>query len=214
MGHTSTSQPGRRERRRRETRERIFRAALRLFAQRGFLATKIEDITEAADVGKGTFFNYFPSKEHLLVAFAEMQLGKAQAVVEQFPGEPAYHQLMQRLLPVLAEEPGHSAALVRSILAAALLNAPARRVMRRNFLRRFLPFQTGLLSAGQRRGEIRGDREAQELARHVLRNFLGTLFVWALAPQKGLAAELGSNFELLWGSLQHSKGRAHREKQA
>jgi AcrR family transcriptional regulator len=214
MGHNSQPQPGRRERRRRETRERIFRAALRLFAQRGFLATKIEDITEAADVGKGTFFNYFPSKEHLLVAFAEMQLGKAQAVVSHFPGEPAYHELMQRLLPVIAEEPGHSAALVRSILAAAMLNAPARRVMRRNFMRRFLPFQTSLLAAGQRRGEIRGDREARELARLVLRNFLGTLLVWALAPQKGLAAELVSNFELLWGSLQRPKGRAHREKHA
>src|SRR5512132_2006693 len=112
MGRTPPLQPGRRERRRLETRERIFRAALRLFAQRGFLATKIGDITEAADVGKGTFFNYFPSKEHLLVAFAEMQLGKAQAVVSQFPGEPPYRELMQRLLPVLAVEPGHSAALV------------------------------------------------------------------------------------------------------
>jgi len=214
MGHTLKPPPGRRERRRRETRERIFRAALRLFAQRGFLATKIEDITEAADVGKGTFFNYFPSKEHLLVAFAEMQLGKAQAVVGQFPGGASYHELMQRLLPVIAEEPGHSADLVRSILAAALLNTPARRVMRRNFLRRFLPFQTALLSAGQRRGEIRADREAQELARHVLRNFLGTLFLWALAPQKGLAAGLTSNFELLWGTLQSPNTRSHREKHA
>ncbi len=212
MGHNSSPQPGRRERRRRETRERIFRAALRLFGQRGFLATKIEDITEAADVGKGTFFNYFPSKEHLLVAFAEMQLGKAQAVVQQFPGQPSYRQIMQRLLPVLAEEPGRSAELVRSIMAAALLSAPARRVMRRNFLRRFLPFQTSLLSAGQKRGEIRGDREAEDLARHVLRNFLGTLFLWAMAPQKELAAGMVANFELLWATLQSPNGRVHRER--
>lgn len=210
MGHTLPSQPGRRERRRRETRERIFRAALRLFAKRGFLATKIEDITEAADVGKGTFFNYFPSKEHLLVAFAEMQMGKAQAVVGQFPGGASYHELMQRLLPVLAEEPGHSSDLVRSILAAALLNTPARRVLRRNFLRRFLPFQTSLLSAGQKRGEVRRDREAQELAQHVLRNFLGTLFLWSLAPQKALATGMVSNFELLWSSLQSNKARPRR----
>jgi len=209
MGHRV--QPGRRERRRRETRERIFRAALRLFAQRGFLATKIEDITEAADVGKGTFFNYFPSKEHLLVAFAEMQMAKAQAVVGTFPGHPTYHELMRRLLPVIAEEPGQSAALVRSILAAALLNTPARRVMRRNFMRRFLPFQTSLLDAGQQRGEVRDDRKAPELAQHVLRNFLGTLFLWALAPQKGLAAGMVSNFELLWGTLESPKARRLRE---
>ena len=37
------------------TRERIFRAALKLFAERGVLAVTVEDITEAADVGKGEF---------------------------------------------------------------------------------------------------------------------------------------------------------------
>jgi AcrR family transcriptional regulator len=75
----------RRERRRAETRERIFRAALKRFAQRGFVATTVEDITDAADVGKGTFFNYFPSKEHVLAAFSEMQLAKLQAALSSGP---------------------------------------------------------------------------------------------------------------------------------
>ncbi|HEV8383818.1 MAG TPA: helix-turn-helix domain-containing protein, partial [Candidatus Acidoferrales bacterium] len=67
------AKPGRRERRRAETREKIFRAALGLYAARGLGAVTVEDITEAADVGKGTFFNYFPSKEHVFEAFGEMQ---------------------------------------------------------------------------------------------------------------------------------------------
>ncbi len=73
--------PGRRERHRLETRERLFRAALRAFTEKGFQETTVEDITNAADVGKGTFFNYFPSKDHVLAAFGEMQLGKLAAVV-------------------------------------------------------------------------------------------------------------------------------------
>ena len=44
---------GRRERRAAETRLRLFRCALQLFAQRGFPNVTVEDITEAADVGKG-----------------------------------------------------------------------------------------------------------------------------------------------------------------
>ena len=43
----------------------------------------MEDITNAADVGKGTFFNYFPSKEHILAGFGEMQLGKLQAAMAE-----------------------------------------------------------------------------------------------------------------------------------
>src|ERR1700687_2834231 len=75
--------PDPRPRRSAETRERLFRAALDLFAKKGFAETTVEDITEAADVGKGTFFNYFPSKDHILVAFSEMQLAKLQSAVEQ-----------------------------------------------------------------------------------------------------------------------------------
>src|SRR6202048_2863218 len=74
--------PDRRQRRSADIRERLFRAALNLFAKKGFAETTVEDITNAADVGKGTFFNYFPSKDHILLAFGEMQLGKLEEAVK------------------------------------------------------------------------------------------------------------------------------------
>src|SRR4029077_4159876 len=74
----------RRQRRSAEIRERLFRAALKLFAEKGFAETTVEDVTNAADVGKGTFFNYFPSKEHILIAFSDMQLAKLQSAVDNF----------------------------------------------------------------------------------------------------------------------------------
>src|SRR6201993_3188849 len=73
---------GRRERRAAETRLKLFRSALQLFAERGFPNVTVEDITEAADVGKGTFFNYFNSKDHVLSVMAEIQLGKVRAAME------------------------------------------------------------------------------------------------------------------------------------
>ena len=68
VSSTLTSTHGsRRTRRRNETKERLFRTALQLFAKKGYVNTRVEEITAAADVAKGTFFNYFPTKEHLLV---------------------------------------------------------------------------------------------------------------------------------------------------
>src|ERR671925_1974166 len=71
----------RRQRRSAEIRERLFRSALALFAKKGFAETTVEDITEAADVGKGTFFNYFPSKDYILIAFSDLQLGKLRDAI-------------------------------------------------------------------------------------------------------------------------------------
>ncbi len=65
---TGGRKPGRRERKKHDTRRRILRAAFDLFKAKGFEATTVEEIAEAADVAKGTVFNYFPQKTAFLVA--------------------------------------------------------------------------------------------------------------------------------------------------
>ena len=88
---TNPENNGRRERRRQETHARIFESAMRLFAERGFANTPVEDITEAAAVAKGTFFNYFPTKEAILEALAERQLGVVKAAAERGPRRCSVH---------------------------------------------------------------------------------------------------------------------------
>jgi len=85
----TTPSPGRRERRQHSTRRAIFEAAIRMFSERGFDAPTIEQIAAAADVGKGTFYNYFASKEEVLVAFmvdVEAGIGKRLARFAEAPG--------------------------------------------------------------------------------------------------------------------------------
>ncbi|MBB4288236.1 AcrR family transcriptional regulator [Rhizobium leguminosarum] len=76
---------GRRERKRRQTRERIEQAAVSLFLRRGFEATTIEDITEAADVSKRSFFDYFPSKEEVVFAWQDSFADRLTAEVAARP---------------------------------------------------------------------------------------------------------------------------------
>ncbi|NKJ36088.1 AcrR family transcriptional regulator [Rhizobium sp. SG570] len=80
---------GRRERKRRQTRERIEAAALRLFLERGFDGTTIEDITEAADVSKRSFFDYFPSKEDVVAAWQDGFSGELIEAVAAQPKDAA-----------------------------------------------------------------------------------------------------------------------------
>src|SRR2546428_7513455 len=122
--------PDRRQRRSAEIRERLFRAALQLFAQKGFLETTVEDITEAADVGKGTFFNYFPSKDHILLAFGEMQLGKLETAVKtaRQTNEPM-PEFLRSLGIRMTQEPTRNPAIIRALLQAYLSTTPVREAM-------------------------------------------------------------------------------------
>src|SRR5437773_11042966 len=92
-------QPGLRERKKQRTRETIARAAHELFAERGYHATTLPDIAEAADVSTRTIFAYFPSKEDIHFSdFEVMKEALAQALAERPPGEEALETVREFIL--------------------------------------------------------------------------------------------------------------------
>jgi AcrR family transcriptional regulator len=58
---------GLRARKKLKTKEAIHRAAMRLFAKRGYSETTVEQIAAAAEISPSTFFNYFPTKEDVVM---------------------------------------------------------------------------------------------------------------------------------------------------
>src|SRR5271170_1560844 len=191
----------RRERRSAELRDRLFLAALDLFARKGFVETTVEDITNVADVGKGTFFNYFPTKDHLLVAFSEMQLAKLQAAVEEAQRTNEPMPLFLRSLGArMTQEPIRNPSIIRSILQAFLSNSPVREAML-DLQTRVLALHSQMIQLGQQRGEIRDDLPPAVIANVFRQTIFGTLLLWSLHGDASLPSRMDDAFEVVWAGL-------------
>ena len=195
------STPDRRQRRSADIRERLFRASLQLFAEKGFVETTVGDITEAADVGKGTFFNYFPSKDHILLAFGEMQLAKLQDAVNTARNNNEPMQQFLRSLGVrMTQEPTRNPAIIRALLQAYLSTTPVRAAMI-EMQNRVHALHTQMIQLGQDRGEIRNDLPAADIAYVFRQTIFGTLLIWSLYGDATLHARIESAFNVLWSGL-------------
>lgn len=189
---------GRRERRRIETREKLYQTAMELFAKNGFFETTTEDITEAADVGQGTFFNYFPTKSHVLLALSEKQLEKIRTAAQQAQsaGIPI-REVLRRFIHSIVGELAKSQALSRSLLTTFVSQDEVRRIMS-DTLSHGREGLAKICAIGQERGEIRRDRKASDLAMTFQRNVLGTLLIWAMQTKGDLHVWLGKTLEDFW----------------
>jgi AcrR family transcriptional regulator len=90
---------GLRERKKQQTREALARAGIELFVERGYDATTLAEIAEAAGVSTRTIFAYFPSKEDILFAsFQTMREALVRALAERPGGKDALTTLRDFIL--------------------------------------------------------------------------------------------------------------------
>jgi len=198
---TTSTSSDRRSRRSAETRDRLFRAALDVFSKKGFADATIEDITNAADVGKGTFFNYFPSKDHILLAFAEMQLSRLRhAVDDARRNNTPIRQFFRSLTSLMTAEPSRNPDLIRVLLLAFLSNPEVRQAML-DLQDRVLAVHSEIIQFGQERGEIRSDLPPRSIALVFRQTIFGTLLIWSLYGDASLPSRIESAFEVIWSGL-------------
>jgi AcrR family transcriptional regulator len=91
---------GRREAHKQATRQALQQAADRLFAERGYGATTVRDIAEAAGVTERTFFRYFAGKEELII---EDALGWLPILLEAIRARPGREDVATALRQAIRE---------------------------------------------------------------------------------------------------------------
>ncbi len=91
--------PTRRERKKLETRQALEQAALRLFGEKGYDQTTVEDIAEAADVAVRTFFRYFASKQDVL--FGEVVTDRIARLRTELAKRPLTEEPLASVIAVM-----------------------------------------------------------------------------------------------------------------
>lgn len=112
------TEPGRRERRKLAARSRLLAAARQMIAEQGVAELKIADIAAAADVGFGTFYNHFESKDAIVSEVLAEVLAGAAAAIGSFalefedPAETASFS-WRRFVQFARDEPELAAVLTK-----------------------------------------------------------------------------------------------------
>ena len=149
----------RRERKKLETRQRLLDSAESLFHEQGYRSTTVEEITERADVAKGTFFNYFPSKDALLAELSLWGTSKLSRIMDPDQGAPTSPLARIRLLFAhLHEKAGRNPRLTHHMFAARLCGSPPPSYQVRHRLTDLL---ASLVSEAQDKNEMRRDLEPE-----------------------------------------------------
>ncbi len=204
FSETANGHPGRRERRKHETRERLVNSAIDLFSSRGFNQTSVEDITEAADVGKGTFFNYFPTKEHVLGELADLQMRRLNdGLAAAQTGRSAY-DVLRDLSQVMPRLPGRSRMMTRSLLSGLAGSDTVRSLILPGMIRG-REVLAKVFEIGQQRGEIRSDVPAADLALLFQQSMFGAIVLWSVGVENDLPKMIEKTFPAIWEGVRGPK---------
>lgn len=193
---TSESE-GRRERKKRARRERIYETARQLFLERGFAATTVEEIAEAADIAQTTFFNHFRSKSAVLREMTGEVSGHLQRLLEHELATPGTaEERIRRFATHALKELSRTEGLAREVLHEMLRTASAPGRALPYLARVHEPF-TAILREGQDRGDVRRDLDAGLLAELVIGVLNTALIGWLNDPGYPFAARLTQFAELI-----------------
>lgn len=147
----------------------------RLFTAKGYEDTTMEDIAEAAEVSKATLYNYFSSKENLLLGIAEAALDEIRQLIDtDLREEPDSLEKLRRVMETLVTDSIRYITLSRRILYSNLSPDSELHVTRLELME----ILKQLVGEAQEQGRLRRDLTSEALVESFLGLYLLTQFGW------------------------------------
>ena len=202
-------------------RTNILAAAARVFAEKGYAATRIIEVARTAQVGKGTIYEYFSSKETLFFAVFESMMAGSQATIvratEGLAGDFAtrLEALSEQIVATWLDDIQMYALVMEFWSATA--SSPGRDRFKASFLTGYKALRRvvgDLIRQGQADGEVRADCDVEAVAAALVGIWDALLLqAWldpefdALATSRGFIGVVLRGLENRGGSEVHPLGK-------
>ncbi len=169
---------GIREQKKLETKQAIQTAAVKLFAEKGFEQTSIEDIAKEASIGKTTVYGYFSTKNDIFINYCDEELDCAFKQLQSDDGEEK--SLIDLLVDFfmlkftfVTKNREFGRQMLREMIFPGEVNEKAK-----VHDQRYFDILEGYFKTAQERGEISSEPEIFYLSVHFFSIYLGLLAGW------------------------------------
>jgi len=197
---------GRRGKRKRELRLRIYGVAVDLFRSQGFDRTTVSQIAEAADIVPATFFNHFQSKNALLGQMTTEVLGHLEMMLEdEFKAAESTRERLTGFVTRAADQIAESRGLARDVLLE-LVRTESEPGQQPPYLGRIHDPFAAMLREGQARGDVRRDEDAAFLAEMLVGILNASVTNWLADPDYPIEQRLRQAAQFAWEAIRLEAG--------
>lgn len=164
-----------------DKRDRILRAAIKVFAKNGFYATRVSEIAKAAGVADGTIYLYFKNKDDVLITIFEDGIQQLLAILREVasskePFDKRITRIIELQLGLLEEQRDLAEVITVNLRqSSSLLKQYATPLFME-----YIDVIAGLIREGQKEGAFRKDLNARVVARSLFGSLDAILLTWAL----------------------------------
>jgi AcrR family transcriptional regulator len=170
---------GIREQKKHHTRKAIMEAAVRLFSENGFEKTSIEQLAQAAGIGKGTIYSYFQTKTEIFHAFCEDELDfiHGELLTKTDPDAPLIEQLMVLYMGEFSLI-SKNKEFGRLLMQQMVFPMETEHVKARDIDERWLALVFSIYRRSQERNELRKDLDLLYIAGHFYGLYIMAVSAW------------------------------------
>jgi len=189
---TRAAEPvSRRARKKRATKQAIYEAGVRLFMERGYQETTVDDIADAADISRATFFNYYASKAAILHEIAAEALDYARRTFDREFGRQSVtlrakiRASLERFAMIVERNPRY----YQTVFLDAMRSQAGFVAANREAATNLIDVLTGHMRAAQRAGELNAALDPNQLAEMLTGIYMYAILSYILQGCSGSLVE-------------------------